>query len=53
MPKADSKNQLKISKDEHGHKSMERIEAEIAQSTVVNSRVHEATHLRPEQANLV
>ena len=34
MPKADSKNQLKISKDEHGHKTMERIEAEIAQSTV-------------------
>lgn len=34
MPKTDSKNQLKISKDEHGHKSMERIEAEIAQSTV-------------------
>ncbi len=33
MPKVNSKNQLKISKDEHGHKSMERIEAEIAQST--------------------
>ena len=34
MSKAHSKNQLKISKDEHGHKTMERIEAEIAQSTV-------------------
>jgi hypothetical protein len=34
MAKADSKNQLKISKDKLGHKSLERIDAEIAQSTV-------------------
>ncbi len=34
MSKTDSKNQLRISKDEHGHKTMERIEAEFAQSTV-------------------
>jgi hypothetical protein len=33
MPKTDSKNQLRVSKDEHGHKTMERIEAEFAQST--------------------
>ena len=33
MPKVDSKNQLRVSKDEHGHKTMERIEAEFAQST--------------------
>ena len=31
---SNSKNQLKISKDEHGYKTMERIEAELAQSTV-------------------
>lgn len=34
MSKADSKNQLKVSKVEHGHKTMERIQAEFAQSTV-------------------
>ena len=34
MSKADSKNQLKVSKVEHGHKTMERIHAEFAQSTV-------------------
>ena len=34
MSKTDSKNQLRISKDEHGHKTMEHIEAEFAQSTV-------------------
>lgn len=33
MPKADSRNELKISKGEHGHKTMERIQAEFAQST--------------------
>lgn len=33
MPKVNSKNQLRVSKDEHGHKTMERIEAEFAQST--------------------
>jgi hypothetical protein len=33
MPKTDSKNQLRVSKEEHGHKTMERIEAEFAQST--------------------
>jgi len=33
MSKADSRNQLKVSKGEHGHKTMERIQAEFAQST--------------------
>jgi hypothetical protein len=35
VSKTDSKNQLRISKNAHGHKTIERIEAEFAQSTVL------------------